>query len=209
MSSDMPQAFNLHPVSIIVCGDRTPVGKEFLRRAKEQQESYILIDVRPWLYNPAHSEGPKPWKISHSENSDSLNCQLSLLHQEGFGACVNALRSRICSVSLPEFVPEIVLSHHTLAGCIDCRSNRNCLEKLETIRESYRDFQDRVPQMWDRMRDANSCLAWIFWKNFLREWGTAKNRKNTLLFKCHASGVTPKQICLSVMPAAPPWAPLA
>ena len=123
--------------------------------------------------------------------------------------CFPGFRSRICSVSLPEFVPEIVLSHHTLAGCIDCRSNRNCLEKLETIRESYRDFQDRVPQMWDRMRDANSCLAWIFWKNFLREWGTAKNRKNTLLFKCHASGVTPKQICLSVMPAAPPWAPLA
>ena len=108
--------------------------------------------------------------------------------------CFPEFRSRICSVSLPEFVPEFVLSHHPLAECIDCRSNRNCL---------------RVPQMWDRMRDANSCLAWIFWKNFLREWGTAQNPKNALLFKCHASGVTPKQICLSVMPAAPMRAPLA
>ena len=61
------------------------------------------------------------------------------------------------------------------------------------------------PQMWDRMWDANSCLARNFWKNFLRQGGTAKNQIHALLFKCHASGslkatagMTLKHFCLSV-----------
>ena len=128
--SDMLQAFHLHPVAIIVCGVHTPVGKAFLRRAKGERESFICIDVRQWLQNPAHDEGPKPWKVSHAENADSLICQLSLLHQEAFGTCVNALVGEITTrvEERKVFVLYCTAGQHRSDGVAKCLASRifNC-----------------------------------------------------------------------------------
>ena len=128
--SDMLQAFHLHPVAIIVCGAHTPVGKAFLRRAKGERESFICIDVRQWLQNPAHDEGPKPWKVSHAENADSLICQLSLLHQEAFGTCVNALVGEITTrvEERKVFVLYCTAGQHRSDGVAKCLASRifNC-----------------------------------------------------------------------------------
>ena len=120
----------LQPISIIVCGEHTPVGKAFLKRAKEYQESYVCIDVRNWLHNPAHGEGPKPWRVHHSENSDSLTCQLSLLNQDAFGTCVNAIVGEITARVEEQkvFVLYCSAGQHRSDGVAKCLASRifNC-----------------------------------------------------------------------------------
>jgi hypothetical protein len=85
------------PISIIVAGDKTDVGKAFIATAKSDTwELYTLFDVREWLKrDPTDSDTNKSFFVSHWENSDSLSCQVDLLTHPSFVDCCKAVARRI------------------------------------------------------------------------------------------------------------------
>ena len=77
----------LKPVSIVIAGCHTLPGQKLLSIAEKKPDKYMTIDVRKWLHkDPASS---KLWQVRHTENSEALPCQLSLLHDRRFADCVS------------------------------------------------------------------------------------------------------------------------